>query len=104
LVAFRIENAICYSLAIPFTVLHKIITGDSPAETGELTADSMKTIGGVAAKKKKRSPLLWRALMALLSTPGDITIDTLGVTGALRTLNIASGAFGFGQIAMKLIK
>ncbi|KAJ7812282.1 hypothetical protein B0H13DRAFT_2684920 [Mycena leptocephala] len=98
-----IENAVCYSLAIPFTVLHNIITGVSPAETGELTADSMNTFGGVAAKKKKRSPLLWRALMALLSTPGDITIDTLGVTGAHRTLNIASGAFGFGQIAMKLI-
>ncbi|KAJ7478427.1 hypothetical protein FB451DRAFT_1241987 [Mycena latifolia] len=101
-VDLTVENAICYSLAIPFTILHKILTGVSPADTDD-SLTSTKTLGGIAANKKKRSPLVWRAILAVINTVPDITIDLVGLTGALSKLKVKSGMLDLGQIAMKLI-
>jgi hypothetical protein len=67
-------------------VLHKALTGVNPAETEETTAN-LKTLGRISENKKKmRSPLLWRALLAFLNTPADVTIDLLAFAKDLAKL------------------
>ncbi|KAJ7124481.1 hypothetical protein C8R44DRAFT_852324 [Mycena epipterygia] len=85
-VDLTLENAICYSIAIPFTVMHKIIAKCSPADTTVSTSRDMKS-----TKKKKRSLLLWRGILAVINTVPDTLLDLMGLGAALLKLEYQSG-------------
>ncbi|TFK24600.1 hypothetical protein FA15DRAFT_669471 [Coprinopsis marcescibilis] len=89
--SLTLKNAICYLIAIPFTAMHKIITGDYPSETEvavaegeEVELQASRSPGVSQLAKKPRSMILWRAILAAIHTVPDTLLDAMALGGPMK--------------------
>ncbi|KAK6984883.1 hypothetical protein R3P38DRAFT_3451867 [Favolaschia claudopus] len=84
-----IENAMCYAIAVPFTIMHKIIVGCYPSQTNVSSSASVSKT--TRPSTIKRSPILWRGILAIIQTGPDMMLDLMGIGAALGNLGAAQG-------------
>ncbi|TDL13694.1 hypothetical protein BD410DRAFT_797551 [Rickenella mellea] len=85
-------NAICYSIAIPFTLLYKLITGQKPFQNSSPLLHNSAEIRALAVPDELT---LARGILTLINTPFDAIQDIIGAApdllspgGNIRFLNI----------------
>lgn len=73
---YSIINSVCYALAVPFTIIYKIITGDKPFPNSDPlthTAADIRDLNSADARTVSRG------VLTLVNSPLDAWQDVLGV-------------------------
>lgn len=69
-------NSVCYALAVPFTIIYKIITGEKPFPNSDPLMHSAVDIRALNAVDART---VSRGVLALVNSPLDAFQDVLGV-------------------------
>lgn len=87
-VSLSVINSVCYALAVPFTIIYKIVTGETPFQNSN---PSIHSAAHIRALSSADARTVTRGVLTLLNAPLDAYQDLLGVAGdALRIVG-ASG-------------